>query len=234
VKILKTTVNGVRGEFGVVMFHHALEHVPDPVDTLTAAQMRLHPGGLCIVRVPTTSSEAWERYGKDWFQLDPPRHLLVPSRKGMAIMGQRSGLALEQVIDDSMGFQFWASEQYQRNIPLYGNGTCQPLPSRETLAEYETRAAELNARSRCLYLPKGALGCPMAIGAFVDSAGRSLLRDSPMRFAEFWLSDILACSSQTTAAVLLKSRFLLAPAPACGEVGHIDRTSNASRTRISM
>jgi SAM-dependent methyltransferase len=148
VRILKTRVNDVRGKFGVVMFHHSLEHVPDPVDTLTAAQMKLHPEGLCIVRVPTTSSEAWELYGKDWVQLDPPRHLLVPSRTGMAIMGQRSGLALEKMIDDSTDFQFWASEQYQRNIQLYRNRTCEPRVSREELAEYERRAAELNARSR--------------------------------------------------------------------------------------
>jgi len=148
VKVLKTTLEDVPGEFDVVLFHHSLEHVPDPATSLEAAKTKLRPGGICIVRVPTTSSEAWELYGRDWVQLDPPRHLAVPSRRGMAIMAQRSGLMLKRTVDDSTGFQFWGSEYYKRDISLQRNGLSGPLFSKQEMAEYERRAAELNARGR--------------------------------------------------------------------------------------
>jgi len=148
VTVLKTTLRDVPGQFGVIMFHHALEHVPDPVDTLMAARTKLQTGGICVVRVPTTSSEAWEHYGKDWVQLDPPRHLLVPSRRGVEIMGQRSGLALEQTIDDSSGFQFYGSEQYQLDMPLFQNGQLVRYFDEAQMARFDERARELNASGR--------------------------------------------------------------------------------------
>jgi SAM-dependent methyltransferase len=148
VKILKKTVEDVPGHFDVIMLHHSLEHVPDPVGTLKAVKAKLVLGGVCIVRVPTTSSDAWEHYGKDWVQLDAPRHFVVPSRKGMAVMGQRSGFVLEQTIDDSYSFQFWGSEQYQRDIPLQRNDLSKPLFSKGELAKYQQRAVEANARGR--------------------------------------------------------------------------------------
>ena len=148
VKIQRTTLENVLGQFDIVMFNHSLEHVPDPIETLKAAHTKLRPGGICIVRSTTTSSEAWDRYGKDWIQLDPPRHFVAPSRSGMAIMGQRSGFVLEQTIDDSYGFQFWGSEQYQCDIPLIRDGHSEPLFSKRKLAECERMASEANASSR--------------------------------------------------------------------------------------
>lgn len=145
VKILNMSIEDVSGQFEIVMFHHSLEHVADPVGALQAACGKLAETGICIVRIPTTSSLAWQRYGKDWVQLDPPRHFLVPSRKGMAIMAARGGLALEQTIDDSFGMQFWGSEQYRRDIPM-SSGMAKSLFSKAELAEYDRRSAQANAR----------------------------------------------------------------------------------------
>ncbi|WP_462120176.1 methyltransferase domain-containing protein [Methylorubrum extorquens] len=147
-KILKSNIEDTPGQFDVVMFHHSLEHVPDPGKTLKIASTKLLPKGTCIVRIPTTSSGAWDHYGKDWAQLDAPRHFLVPSRKGMEVMGQRSGLMLEKIIDDSWSFQFWGSEQYQRDIPLVRNGRSEPIFSKSEIVKHERRASEVNARGR--------------------------------------------------------------------------------------
>ncbi len=54
------------------MFNHSLEHVPDPVATLKVAYEKLAAGGMCLARVPTTSSEAWTTYRADWVQADAP------------------------------------------------------------------------------------------------------------------------------------------------------------------
>lgn len=146
VPVAKAVLQDVSGSFDAVMFHHSLEHVPDPVAALAAAHKRLHPGGACLVHVPTTTSEAWRRYRENWVQLDAPRHLLVPSRAGMRIMAERSGFALERTIDDSSGFQFWGSELYRRGIPLHGTGRAAAPFTRGELAGYARRAKALNAQ----------------------------------------------------------------------------------------
>jgi SAM-dependent methyltransferase len=116
VEIRKTTLDEVTGEYDVVMFHHSLEHVPDPTSDLTAARNLLKDGGVCIVRLPTTDSEGWEHHGVHWSSLDPPRHLVLPSRHGMVEMGERAGLEHVETVDDSYGGQYANSELYSRGI----------------------------------------------------------------------------------------------------------------------
>ena len=147
VPIKKVTLAQVTESFDVIMFNHSLEHVPDPVASLKDASRRLAPDGTILVRVPTPSSDAWQVYGIDWVQLDAPRHIVLPSREGAAIMAREAGLAVVDVIDDSGTFQFTGSEQYKRDIPLR-NGAHKPLFSRDDIARFAERAATLNARHR--------------------------------------------------------------------------------------
>ncbi|BBZ01771.1 putative methyltransferase [Mycolicibacterium chitae] len=118
VPIAKQFMNEVTGEFDLIMFNHSLEHVPDPVATLRAACVRLVPGGICLVRLPTTSSEAWKVYGRHWCLIDAPRHTLVPSRRGMELAAGAVGMRVQEVWDDSNSSQFFGSEAYRRDIAL--------------------------------------------------------------------------------------------------------------------
>src|SRR5262249_26518092 len=96
VPILKRFIGEMSSEFDLIMFHHSFEHAPDPIGVLASVRQRLTCVGKCLVRIPTPSSDAWVRYKSKWVQLDAPRHLVLPSRKGMAILAQKSGLTLEQ------------------------------------------------------------------------------------------------------------------------------------------
>ena len=87
----KAYLQDVVGTFDVIMFHHSLEHVPDPRRELADAAERLAPDGFCVVRLPTPSSEAFRLYREDWVQIDPPRHIALPSRDGMALLAERAG-----------------------------------------------------------------------------------------------------------------------------------------------
>lgn len=148
VVVRKAYVDAVEGEFDVIMMHHALEHVPEPRTTLAAIRSKLSSTGVCIVRTPTVSSDAFETYGKDWVQIDAPRHVAIPSRSGMATLARRCGLKVEKTIDDSQAFQFWGSEQYKRGIPLRRNNLAAPPFSASEMATFEARAQDANARSR--------------------------------------------------------------------------------------
>ncbi|MGV0838516.1 class I SAM-dependent methyltransferase [Mycolicibacterium thermoresistibile] len=123
VPIAKRYLSEVPDRFDLIMFNHSLEHVADPVGTLRAAADRLAPGGVCLVRLPTTSSEAWATYGPHWCLIDAPRHIVVPSRRAMAVAAARVGLRLDQTWDDSNSSQFIGSEAYRQDIavPEIGN-----------------------------------------------------------------------------------------------------------------
>lgn len=153
VEFRKATIHEVTGEFDLIMFHHAFEHISDPGPTLKAVERLLAPGGRCVIRIPTVSSYAWEHYRTNWVQLDAPRHFYVHSVESIRILASQAGLELESVVYDSSAFQFWASEQYAADIPLrdirsYSVSPKRSLFTREQIAAFETRAAELNRTER--------------------------------------------------------------------------------------
>jgi len=109
------------GEYDLVMFHHSLEHVVDPRRTLRSAGRLLASRGKCMVRLPVMG-RAWELYGTNWVQLDPPRHTWIPTEKAMTLLAESAGLRVEHVEYDSTAFQFWGSELREKDIPLIRGG----------------------------------------------------------------------------------------------------------------
>ncbi len=142
-------LDDVSGRFDLVMLHHSLEHMLDPLDALRAVVGLLTPGGVVLVRVPTSSSWAWREYRTNWIQLDPPRHVWIPSRPGFNALAARAGLEIVATHDDSNEFQFWGSEQARRGIVLtdprshYVDARHSEFSARE-LHDYRRRSRELN------------------------------------------------------------------------------------------
>ncbi|OBB97245.1 methyltransferase [Mycobacterium sp. 852002-30065_SCH5024008] len=147
VPLMKRYLSEMSGDFDLIMFNHSLEHVPDPVATLEAAHEKLAPGGSCLVRLPTPSSEAWAIYRENWVGIDPPRHIVIPSRRGMALAADRAGLRVEKTFDDSAGFQFMASEAYRRDVALTDPKIRQTFGWKQ-LWDWEKRAEQLNREGR--------------------------------------------------------------------------------------
>jgi trans-aconitate methyltransferase len=147
VSLMKRSLSEVTDEFDLIMFNHSLEHVPDPVATLEAAYEKLASGGICLVRLPTTSSEAWTIYRADWYGIDAPRHIVIPSRQGMALAADRVGLRVEKTFDDSTVWQFFASEAYRRDVALTDPKFHQ-IFGRKQIWDWQKRAERLNSQGR--------------------------------------------------------------------------------------
>lgn len=161
VKILKRSLSEMDPHFDFIMFHHSYEHMEAPETTLKEAAKLLAPGGTILIRIPVADCFAWRHFATDWVQLDAPRHITIQTRRSMDILAKKSGFQIQKVIYDSSSFQFWGSEQYQRDVPLMDPASYAVCPngsgySKEKIEEYATRAAQLNAREEgdqaCFFL----------------------------------------------------------------------------------
>jgi SAM-dependent methyltransferase len=149
IEIKKCSIEEMSGLYDFIFFNHSFEHLFDPLQGLSSARSLQATGSSCIIRCPTTSSLAFQRYRENWVQLDPPRHISIPSREGMRSLAESAGYSLEAMIDDSTGFQFWGSEQYTKDIPLTDEKSYRTNPkasifSQSKMARFEHEAKEAN------------------------------------------------------------------------------------------
>ena len=119
VTVKKGDLTDADGTFALIMFHHSLEHIPDPMAALDLARHHLAPGGAVLVRLPIADGPLWRRYGIDWVELDAPRHLALPSARGFEQAAARVGFEIVAMSWESGDWEFIASEQYQRDIGMY-------------------------------------------------------------------------------------------------------------------
>ncbi len=160
VRILKRPLTELEPAFDLIMLHHSFEHLAVPKQSLAEIKRILAPDGTCLIRLPVVNL-AWEKYGVNWVQLDPPRHLFLYTERAMRLLAEEAGFEVEAVIYDSTGFQFWGSEQYVRDIPLVAEGEpggFKPASIFESseLTNWDAEAKRLNEEGRgdsaCFYL----------------------------------------------------------------------------------
>jgi SAM-dependent methyltransferase len=150
VRFLRRSLIEVPERFDLIMYHHSLEHVPDLNAELSAVRDRLTETGHALVRLPLLPNDAFDRYREFWVQIDAPRHLHVPSRKGLRAAAQRNGLRVVAEADDSTSFQWWGSELYSRDIALSEVDALPPrdLFSRAHLTRFSRLADDCNRQGR--------------------------------------------------------------------------------------
>jgi SAM-dependent methyltransferase len=162
VKIYKRGLDELEPGFNLVMLHHSFEHLPDPQHSLAQIRSLLVDGGVALVRIPLVNF-AWETYGVNWVQLDPPRHLFLYTERAFREIAEQAGFTVHRVDYDSEIFQFFASEQYALDIPLtdprsYRGVISESIFTQNQIDEWTALAAKLNAEGRgdqaCFYLTK--------------------------------------------------------------------------------
>ncbi|MGH6993110.1 MAG: class I SAM-dependent methyltransferase [Caulobacteraceae bacterium] len=146
--IEKTTIEvftrSGRGPFDLVMFHHSLEHLPDPGAALAAARTLLSEKGRILVVVPVAGAYAWRKYGANWCNLDPPRHLHLFTRPALDILAAQSGLAIEWTRSVGALSQFVGSERYLLDIPASDPRPDRAIFSQAQIAHWKRETERLN------------------------------------------------------------------------------------------
>jgi len=139
VVVRKLTLEQIQEKFDLIMLHHVFEHMESGLEALKLCRERLLPGGKILLRFPTADSEAWKLYRQDWVQLDAPRHLFLHTRTSFNLLVKKTGLKIEKWFCDSTTFQFWGSELYQKNQPLFDRTGKATLPENH-FSEMEMKA----------------------------------------------------------------------------------------------
>ena len=148
VPLRKRHLADVDGSFDVITFNHSFEHVPDPQADLRTAREKLSPNGLCLIQMPTPSSEAWEEYGADWAQWDAPRHLTLMTRKGVSLLAANCGFELREIIDIGDRWSLMSSELNRRGILIGWGGQYSRHFTRREMAAFRRKAFSANAAGR--------------------------------------------------------------------------------------
>jgi len=146
-QIMNSKVYDVTGTFDIITYHHSFEHIDDPIENMRKIFELLTPNGVCIIRIPTVSSFAWEHYQTNWVQLDAPRHFFLHSVKSMQSLAEITNLELFKTTYDSSYFQFTGSEKYLNDIPLYAprpKGFLTFIKRKTKKSQYQILAKQFN------------------------------------------------------------------------------------------
>jgi 2-polyprenyl-3-methyl-5-hydroxy-6-metoxy-1,4-benzoquinol methylase len=90
--------------FDAVTLNHVIEHLPDPVATLTECRRVLKPGGQFILYTPNVQSLGYRLFGQHWRGLEPPRHLHLFSSGSIRVALERAGFAQANIRTVNSGY----------------------------------------------------------------------------------------------------------------------------------
>lgn len=75
------SINFGEKKFDVITLWHVMEHLENPMTLFGKAREVMKDDGLLIFQVPNSESLGFRFGKKNWFHLDSPRHLIIPSKK---------------------------------------------------------------------------------------------------------------------------------------------------------
>ncbi|MDD1774508.1 MAG: class I SAM-dependent methyltransferase [Methanobacterium sp.] len=150
-KICRISIQDIpdQAKFDLIIFNHSFEHLQYPHETILKLSKILSDKGLCIIRMPVKNDYIWNLYGVNWVQIDAPRHFYIHTIHSFQILLDKSGLEIHDVVYDSSEFQFYASEQIKKGIPLLSEKSYLINPTKsifttKEIQEYRNKAQKLN------------------------------------------------------------------------------------------
>ena len=140
VRIMKKDIQELTpSNYDLIIMNHVLEHMPEQQDVLKNCRKLLKDKGCLLIAIPIIA-EAFEIYKENWVQLDAPRHFFLHTVKSMNILAAETGFEIKHTLFDSISLQFWASELYKKDMPLFpeeNNRLAYPVEKFFTSAEME-------------------------------------------------------------------------------------------------
>jgi len=90
------TAEFAEGSFDAITMIHSVEHVPDPIATVTRVRRLLRTSGVVFIETPNLECDESRGLGEKWYALNPSEHASLFSPATLALLLEKAGLrALE-------------------------------------------------------------------------------------------------------------------------------------------
>jgi 2-polyprenyl-3-methyl-5-hydroxy-6-metoxy-1,4-benzoquinol methylase len=110
--------------FDAVTMSHVVEHLPDPISTLTECRRILKKGGRLVMTTPNIKSLGHQLYREAWRGLEVPRHLFLFSPAALRQSVERSGLQVFELRTTARSARWmWAASHLIRRNGALPGGT---------------------------------------------------------------------------------------------------------------
>ena len=105
--------------FAAITMGHSIEHLHEPAQALAAAFRLLKPAGILELITPNAGALGRRIYARDWLGLDPPRHLVVFTPRGLKLALRGAGFEKIRFHRPSRASEWYfrASEALRRGEP---------------------------------------------------------------------------------------------------------------------
>jgi ubiquinone/menaquinone biosynthesis C-methylase UbiE len=116
--ILKLNINKINNTYDIIILNHVIEHFENISKELSDIIKLLKNDGKLILAFPISNNYFWNKYFDNWIQLDPPRHLSLPSIQAFNMLCDNLNLNILQIEYNSEAFSMIASEENIKGISL--------------------------------------------------------------------------------------------------------------------
>lgn len=145
-RLLRRSIEEIDGVSDIVTYHHAMEHVVHPEQTMVQLRELVSDRGALVVRIPVSTGWAWREYGGEWAQLDAPRHINLFSPLGFVALAKRANWNVAKIVFDSAPLQFTGSLLRRKNINFHEDpGAFKRTFGKHDEAMFWKKADRLNA-----------------------------------------------------------------------------------------
>ena len=100
--------------FDVIALWHVIEHLPAPLEFLSAAAENLVPGGILAIGTPNPLAWQFQVMGCHWPHVDAPRHLHLMPASALVDYGRGQGLEECHLDSDDSDARSWNRFGWQR------------------------------------------------------------------------------------------------------------------------
>lgn len=84
-------------KFDLIIVRHVLEHLNNPLESLTNIRKLLKNNGKVYVTLPNVETFEKKFFGTDWFAWEVPRHMFHFNPKTLSLIAKKSGLKIKRI-----------------------------------------------------------------------------------------------------------------------------------------
>lgn len=119
VKIYKSDIHGMTGQFDWINLNDSFEHMTDPHEVMESMKRLLAPGGAVRMKLPVYPNIAFDMFGTNWYQIDAPRHIFLHTKQSLEYLAEKHGFIIARKTYDSRRAQILFSYFYLKDISFY-------------------------------------------------------------------------------------------------------------------